>query len=45
MHFSKAGKDSMLNVDTRQDPSRLVVFIEIQPNAYNKYCLRRQGSP
>ncbi len=34
-----------LNVDTRQNPRRHVVFIKIQPNAYHKYLPQTEGSP
>jgi hypothetical protein len=32
-----------LNVYTRQKPRRHVVFIEIQPNAYNNYLSQTAG--
>jgi hypothetical protein len=32
-----------LNVDTRQNPRRHVVFIKIQPNAYHKYLYQTAG--
>jgi hypothetical protein len=34
-----------LNVDTRQNPRRHVVFIEIKPMRKISNCLRWQGSP